>query len=348
MSINKQKLELHRFRGSAAECGKAYGQRFATEILAFCQQEVMPNKDNLVYARKCWKHVQKSAPHSARFMQGMAGGANLSNDCVTLLSLHEEIVHQQHCTAFVASGKATRGDKTIVAMNWDWNTNLYAWPHLLKLQAKGSPRMVTYAYPGLWAGAGINEHGVAFMWTGSGYQPRVRPVVGVPTYVIIYEMLRRKSVAAVLKWLKSIKHAGAFIFFLGDPSGDTVVIEGMPGKLSIERGDPALVRANHYECRDMMQCAKQKEPSKLGGTTPYRAKRMSELVEQYRGRISIATAKKIMTDRDGSWPWLNQFPKVPSGSKGMTVDSLFADCQERTLWTCRGGREVGPWQNVKV
>jgi len=321
--------------------------------MGFCRQEVKPDKARLAFARKCWKHVERDAPSSAAFMKGMARGAHLSTDHIALLLLHEEIFHMRepHCTAFAATGKATRGGKTIVAMNWDWSTNLYPWAGLLRLSIKGDPRLLTYHFPGLWAGAGINEHGLAFMWTGSGYLPEIKPIVGMPTYVVIAEMLRRRNVEEVLAFLKSIRHAGSFIFFLGDASGKTVVIEGMPGRLSIERSDGAISRANHYTCDDMVRCSNQNlNTGNPMQTTLRRGPRMAAMMREYEGRISPTTAKKIMTDRHGKWPWIHAFPGGPDGVSlgGMTIDSLFAVCQDRVLWTCRGGREPGPWQSVTV
>ena len=94
---------------------------------------------------------------------------------IHFVTVPEEFVHTKHCTAFAAS----RDDRTVVAMNWDWSTHKYPWAGLLKLNMTGSPRMVTYHYPGLWAGAGVNEHGMALMWTGAGYYPPIAPAVGL-------------------------------------------------------------------------------------------------------------------------------------------------------------------------
>ena len=65
---------------------------------------------------------------------------------------------------------------------------------------------------------------------------------------------------------------------------------------------------------------------------------------------AYADAKRILTDRGTDWPWLHQFPGGRKSHElvGMTVDSLFAVCEDRELWTCRGGRTPGPWQRVRV
>jgi isopenicillin-N N-acyltransferase-like protein len=348
---NQAHLSIETIKGPALEAGRLYGKIFEPMIMGFCSQELKPDETKLNYARECWSHIDKSAPKSAEFMRGMAEGARLSLDHITLLSLHEEIVHQPHCTAFAATGKATEDGSTLVGMNWDWASNLYPWAGLLRLEVTGDPKMLAYHYPGLWASAGINEYGLSLMWTGSGYLPPVRPIVGLPTYVIIAEILRRRNVAEVAEYLQSITHAGCFIFFIGDPSGVVAVIEAAPGKLSIQRSNHVLSRANHYENNQLIECSKQDlNYNKDLTTTCYRAERMTNLLEENHGRLTIETAKNILTDRDGNGPFIHQFPFGQRAHKleGMTIDSLLADCNNKVLWTCRGGREPGPWQSLTL
>ena len=348
-SRNHDKLSVETIRGSDRQCGIRYGDRWATEMLGFYYQEVSPSPSKLAYARRCWKHVERSAPRSARFMKGLARGSGLTLDQVCLLTLHEEIYHLPHCTAFAATGSQTRGGKTLVAMNWDWGAQLYPWAGLLRLNTQGSPCVLTYHFPGLWAGAGINEHGVSLMWTSSGLMPRLAPKVGVPTYVVIAEILRRKTVAAALRWLDSVEHAGCFIFLLGDAGGTIAVVEGLPGYTTVDQSAEALSRANHYMCRDAVRHSRQRLKRGPAFTTTYRGPRMAKLIDT-RCPLGIGNAKEMLTERDGPGPWIHQLPfgRHRFTRNGMTLDSLIAACEDRALYTCRGGREPGPWQRILV
>jgi predicted choloylglycine hydrolase len=344
-----EKLELTEFKGTARKCGQEYGRRFEQQIMGFCRQEVGPDRTRSKYAERCWKYVKRDAPTSAEFLEGMAVGSRLSLSHLVLLTLHEEIAHLPHCTAFLATGSATRGRKSINAQNWDWAPSLFGWPGLLKLKIKGACETLTYHYPGLWASAGINLSGLTFMWTGGGYYPQLRPRVGIPTYVLIAEILRHKTVDEVIGYLKSIKHAGSFLFFLTDAQGAAAVVEGTPGRLAIEPTDRYITRANHYVCPDIVRCSRQKLPRSRKYTTAQRAGRMEELVRQSEGSITVTTAKKVLTDRHGKWPWLHQYPSGGDHQislRSMTIDSLIAVSQDRVLHTCRGGRIPSPWQSV--
>jgi predicted choloylglycine hydrolase len=342
-------LPLTDLRGSPTQCGAAYGEAFGTLMMGFCRQEVTPTRKRLAYARRCWRHVEESAPTSAAFMRGAAGAARLGLEHVALLALHEEIVHQPHCTALAATGETT-GGPTLVGQNWDWAPQLYPWAGLLWIAMTGSPWLITYHYPGLWACAGINDAGLALMWTGGGYFPRVRPVVGLPTYVLIAELLRLRTVDDALGYLGRIKHAGCFIFFLGDATGATAVVEAVPGKCAIDRGGSALCRANHYADPKVLAAGKQVKPHRASSSTLQREERMGTLVKKYEGRLNRAAVQAILTDRTGAWPWLHQFPggRQADTLDGMTIDSLLAICQDRTLLTCRGGPRPGPWQQLAL
>lgn len=345
-----QMLPLTEYAGTSAECGAAYGAEFADRMLGFAKMELKPDRAKLSYAEKCWKHVVRSAPHATEFLEGMSAGAGIPRNILTLVTLHEEVYHQPHCTAFAVTGTSSRGGKTFIGQNWDWSPALYPWPGLLKLKRKNALRMVTYHYPGLWSCAGVNESGLGLVWTGGGYFPKVPPVVGVPTYVLIDEILQQPNVDAALDWLAGVKHAGCFIFFLGDASGATAIVEAVPGQTTLFRGGESLSRANHYLCQDILKCSGQKKPSKKKATTLQRADRMNELLEQYDGQFDGRAAEAVLTDRDGDWPWLNQFPggKKYHELAGMTIDSFYVDCQAKSFHTARGGRTPGPWIAVEV
>jgi hypothetical protein len=70
-----------------------------------------------------------------------------------------------------------------------------------------------------------------------------------------------QSVAEAVEWLGGIKNSGAFIFFLADPKGELVVIEGVPGKIFVSSGVEAH-RANVFELPEACRAAGQRLPKK--------------------------------------------------------------------------------------
>jgi hypothetical protein len=323
----------------------AYGEEFRHHLRGFLAYAIGPDIRKLRYARRCWEHLRRETPVSAQFIQGVAHASGLGLDRTVLLALHEELAHEipkptPHCTALVATGPATRGGQTIVAQNWDWTPAMYPWAGLVRFSIQGSPRVLTYHYPGLWNCCGINSHGLALMWTSAGVFPKVPPRVGVPTYAVIAEILRLATVSAALALVDRVRYAGPFMFFLGDAGGNTAVVEAIPGYKIVDRSGDALYRANYFLCPDMIRRSRQSEPRLGVDHDALRMQGMRRQIAQYRGRISVPVVKTMLSHPDVF---------SDNGTRMATLDRFVAVCQERALWTCRGGKpDNGPWWKIQV
>lgn len=342
------KLSVTKIRGSAERCGEIYGESFEHLIRGFFAQELVVNSHWQKRAKQCWNLTKKWAPRSAAFLKGMARSSELTVSELSLLSLHEEIYHsnftdrrQQHCTAIAATGSETRNGNTIMGENWDWSPNLYPWAGVLKLSITGTPSVAAYHYPGLWNCCGVNSAGLSFMWTGGGYFPVVKPKVGVPTYIIISEIMSMKSVDEVLNYLQKVPNAGSFIFLLGDARKQIAAVEAIPGKLSIERSPDLQYRANLYCCPEIMKSSKQvKDPEPKKCHSVIRMKKLKGLVAKQQGPISVQSIKNILSAKSIF---------VDHGLKGMTIDRIVADSKQRVLWTRRGGKATSSsWQSTAL
>ena len=201
------------------------------------------------------------------------------------------------------------------------------------MKPNNGPEVLSYHYPGLYNCAGINSEGLAFMWTGSGYYPMTKPVSGLPTYTIIAEIFKKKSVKKALNYLKGIKNAGAFIFFIQDSSGAEAVIEAVPGKIWISQ-EKTLARANHYESKECINWSKQKLPKKPE-STQRRRERIEILKKQ---SLSFKHIKSIFKDAP------DLFCDLPDR---LTIDSLIADTKKLKLYYSRGGQySSGKWHSL--
>src|SRR5436309_32230 len=116
--------------------------------------------------------------------------------------------------------------------------------------------VLAYAYPGLWVGAGLNSAGVALVWTSAGGGS---PRVGIPSYVLIAQMLYRDSLKGALEEAQRAKHAGFFTFVLGDGEGNLANVEGSPKDLVIERSRGRMLRVG-YGSRKMTNTPEGKTP----------------------------------------------------------------------------------------
>jgi hypothetical protein len=331
----KSFYHLAEFRGTARDCGRAYGSSQAEAIGAFLYQQLQPDSLRLAYAERCSKVLGEWEKPVFEFAQGMAEGSGKSLQEIVLLLLHEEIGHVHNCTAIGATRKGTVDGSAVIAQNWDWSGSLYPWSSLLRLHTDSMPATLTYTFPGLWASAGMNEHGLSLVWTSSGCYPDVPPDVGIPTYALIAGILTRRTCREAITLLQNTRNAGAFIFFLADAIGDVCVIEGVPGKVHLVDCIDVITRANHFESEEMCQLSNQDVPPKLSPNSVSRATRMRDLAKTHRGQINGELVATFLTDH-GVEPGLNICQHPSAGNSVLTLDSFYLLPAKRAIWIARG------------
>ena len=291
---------LLEYRGSPRACGKIYGDQQAERLRIFLKN--IPDGGLSTrrrrYARQCWKILRRWQEPVVEFLHGVAQGSGLSLEELTALQLQEEYGHDHcHCTALGATGPATPDGAALIAQSWDDRPPLYPWPQLLRMRTDATPATLTYTMPGLWAAAGINEHGLALGWTTSGMRPKVPPQPGIPTYSLIAGILGCRDCSAALALVRRTRNAGCFNFFIADAAGEVWVLEAMPGRIEAVQCRDIITRANHYQCATIRRAAKQKlPPSSTKWNSQSRAARIAALAERFRGHIDGRAVETIYRD----------------------------------------------------
>lgn len=304
--LNKR-LEETSITGSTRACGRTYGRVFGDWVHSFMSLDTKPSDSRLSLAMACLPYIKKYTPHSYKFLRGSAEGSGFSLEHMTLFTLHEEHYHdwlalaqqegREHCTAFVSSRTRSHDDRTIVAQNWDMGPEHFPCAGLLRLACDGKPKTITFHHPGLWSGCGINSEGLAHMWTGSGYYPPVKTVPGVPSYILISELLTKTSVLEAVKFLQETPNAGCYIFLLGDATGKTAVIEGIPERRPRVDYSSISFRTNQYEDPDLMLASRQNLNDPHATSSKIRRERASSILHSCGGRLSVDVLKTALTTR---------------------------------------------------
>jgi hypothetical protein len=330
-------MSPEKFSGTFQECGRYYSRRYRREIAGFFTQEFGNYTYSKPYVRSCARILRSEAPMTAAFFAGVAKESLLSFEEHTLLLLHEEELYHRalmkkspHCSAVGVITGHGKGANVLVGQNWDWSTAYYPWSTLNRFSIRGRPRIVALSYPGLPICAGVNSAGLTVMWTGAGYYPPVCPVAGVPTYALVFELMLRTSVASAVAYLKTIRNAGSFIFFIGDRKGKLVVVEGVPGAINFEEANAAH-RANIFESAAIVKASRQKLPIFSKCHSLRRNKVFAERFPLILKRPSLRGVKTIL-----SAPTI----LVEQGSHHATLMQLVADCQ-------RGELEVRAWREKR-
>jgi len=323
-------------RGSAHSCGRAYGESQVETIAGFLRAQLPDRQQWQPYAGKCWAMASEWQRPLAEFIRGMAEGTGRPVEEIMLLLMHEEIGHAKACTAFGATGSATTDGQAIIGQNWDWDSSLYNWSHLLRITSYDMPAVLTYAYPGLWASAGINEYGLSLVWTSSGIWPQVRPIAGISTYVLIAGILTCRTADEALALIRRTCNAGSFNFFIADAGGAVWLVEGIPGKTFAVPCTDVISRANHFHLPKVCTRAKQRVPrGSVKCNSRCRANNMAALLEKHAGNIDAELAEALLSDHSGgAGKTICQHDSRNSGM--ITLDSIYLLPARRELCIARG------------
>lgn len=345
-----KKLEETFISGPTCACGKAYGIIFADLMHGYMARETKPSHSRIGFAKACLPFIEKYTPFSFDFLQGAAEGSGFTLEQLTLLSLYEEIwkgsglaaqqhTYEGHCTAFVSSRSRSKDERTIVGQSWDFWPHDFPWVGLLRLQCDGHPVTLTFHFPGMWSGCGINSEGLAQMWTSTGFLPVLANAPGVPTYILISELLNRRSVPEAVDLLQKTPNAGAYIFLLADANGKTAVVEALPGgKLAVDYS-PVNCRTNQYEISGMIEASYQDLSDPEAKSTKIRNKRAQSVLQSCNENLSLDVVKSALTTK----PIFRE-----EVFYCITIASLVACCEERALWHCRGGLKPGEWIKTEL
>lgn len=238
--------------GKPRERGQRYGTKFKEAIAGFLGREIYqsfsdkPNlKENLLrYAGACGKAIKTYSPLIHEELEGMAEGSGLRLEEIVLITNHEELWHRglvpatDHCTVFGAAPPDTKDGDTFVCQTWDWMESVYGLSSMLLWKRPEGPSLLSYAYPGLWTGAGLNSAGLALCWHtggGDGKEPRI----GIPAYVLIAQILYQETLKGAQEEIRRATPAGWFVYLLGDGQGNHVTVRGTPKKVEMVTGAKA-------------------------------------------------------------------------------------------------------------
>jgi hypothetical protein len=333
------RLPIFSYAGTPRQCGEAYGEEHR-EAIRITVDIMAPWKRRDSYVAACMKTPWRHQRHIDAITHAIAKGSGRTYLDIAQFYAHEELVRMKHCTAIAATGPGTPSGQPILGQNWDGFTTMYPWSQLVRLQCNPWPAMLLYApYPGLWCGAGMNEHGVSLVWTGADHKLRKRhkwPIVGVPTYALVAGVLACRTSAEVRKLLSSAPNAGGFIFFIADAAGDTMVVEAIPGKVVFIPCKDVIARANHLEDPDLVRESQQRLPRSIpASNSPARGLRVHQLADEFNGKLTPKAVESILRDECDT-PGQTICQSAANGNPYMTIDSFYCLPAKREFWIARG------------
>jgi hypothetical protein len=197
------------------------------------------------------------------------------------------------------------------------------------------PSVIAYGgVPAFWLGAGMNSAGLACCWAWGSGVDKEGPRIGIPSYVLLAQMLYQETLKAAVEEARRAKQAGWFTFVLGDGKGNLVNIEGTPKQLVVEPVRGHLARAN-YGSRGLRTA--DGEPVKMDP----QGRRMSQLLEGSKGKLDQPALQSFFGDHKST------ICRHEAGNNGFTLDSMLFNCTKREVHIKRGPGCVGHWETFR-
>jgi isopenicillin-N N-acyltransferase-like protein len=242
----------------------------------------------------------------------------------------------EHCTAIAAGPPDTSDGNTYVGQTWDWMESVYGLSSMLHWKRPEGPSLLAYAYPGLWTGAGLNSKGLALTWTSGSGRGIAGPRAGIPSYILIAQILYQDSLQAAIEEARRARHAGWFTFVLADGEGRLANIEGTPEELAVETGRGHLARVD-FGSRGIT-----KTPGGEEVKVHARCRRMAALLEERRGKLDPATLRGFFGDHGAA-----DEPATRVCNHANTLDAMLFNTSRREAQVARGPACEGSWQTFR-
>lgn len=253
-----------------------------------------PTEKVLKEAIKYLPFVEDFSPEIADEIKGIAEGSGRKLEEILMIVANYELFDPwssaRACTAFAVSGQATKSGDAYIGQNWDreftWDTTKY--PILLRVKQSSGPSIVGWTYPGIPLSIGVNSNGVAMCWQTLRYEEKK---LGVPTYVVLAEILRQKSIGEALGALTRANRAESFNVMI---SGENEVynVEATPSDLDIMYVDKYLGHANNFLSKKF----DAKDLWRFDPDTIIRSNRMNKLLGENYGAIEPKTLMNFLRD----------------------------------------------------
>jgi isopenicillin-N N-acyltransferase like protein len=334
-------FEVLDITGLPYERGKKYGEKKKKEIKHFIEyiygNEKIKKNDILAYVKKYINYIENYSEVIFQEMQGVAKGADILLEEIVMISMHEEKsgFSKHNCTSFAVSDSVSLTGATYIGQTWDIDFILCkeANPFLLIFRQEKGPDFLSFTYPGMIAGAGINTDGISLVWNSV---PRLKLKTGVPTYVIIEEVLRQKTIGAALAAVMRAERAGCFNFLIADKT-EIYDIEATPFDLNIDYSEKYIGHANHYvsekfrDRQDITAIGKKFDASSI-----IRHNRINRLLKENEGKIDLSMTMDFMKDHVNYPHSICRHAAMKGEGSIMTCASFTMIPAQGELWISKG------------
>jgi len=302
---------FHRFSGTHREVGRQFGEACRPLVhkhrdLALARLQaragVSPH-EALERALLYQSYVVKFAAFLDEEIRGVADGAGLTLAEAYLLQLRAELgvptieavatAESQECTTFAVLSDATADRTPLIGQNADLPAFYKSIAVVMEIRSDDLPAVLMLAPAGQVSYIGINDRGVgafANYLTCDGWR------MGLPRYFLTRLALTQSSVHDAARLIESVPRASSRNVIMLDGHHQAVDLETTPARVGrIEPRDGLLAHTNHFISDELLD--QERAPERDVRNSTIRLRRVRELLEVDRGRLSSDALQPILRDR---------------------------------------------------
>jgi isopenicillin-N N-acyltransferase-like protein len=337
-----RKLPIHECSGTPYEIGKQYGAACRDNIVKSISELIanigmmrkVSKAEILANTRKYLPSVERFDPELIEMMKGQAEGAGVLFDEIFMLMCRFELgIYYQRvtclCTSFGATGKATKGGKTIIGQNFDLNAGLSI--DLVKKKYSNNLEQLSLVFGGACEVL-LNSAGLA-MTLNVMLSPVNDQILNVPCCCVISKAMRQKRIGDALG-VVCASGRSILNYTFASAEGDIIAIETRPDDFNVlyTEGD-MLVHSNHY----LTERLKRGDGTfgLMEGDSYIRVQRIKRLMERHYGDLTVELMMEFMADHN-NYPnsiCAHMNPQMP---RGETLASLIMVPEDKVMYVTWG------------
>jgi isopenicillin-N N-acyltransferase-like protein len=289
MTLIVQPAPLFSIEGDAYQCGVQYGELVRERFpgyriyldMAFDWAGLEPGVRRLVEDR---------APFLLDLYRGLNDAADGSRSPAPARPL-------ESCTSFGVSGSVTIDGNPLSGQTKDTlpeSADLYI---VLRMRIENGPTLLVLAYPGEILGYGLWSTGMSIFRNSLHSTSQAAQGLNMVQWGLL--AMAGESVEGAVELARShgLRESGNCL--ISDASGESVSVEFNAGGVSmVPARDGIAAHANHPEGPDTIPFDDTSNPTQRADSS-WRAKRIRELLEAERGRLTAPKAMSLLADHAG-------------------------------------------------
>ena len=296
-----------------------------------------------IQARKYLPFAQEKYPHYVDEIMGMAQGAGVSFDDLTVLNALEALtmdaLHLTKCTSFAVNDLWTADGHILVAHNEDWVPQDEQDVYVVHATPKDEPKFLGMTYGGLLVNIGFNECGLA-QCCDSVYANDSR--IGIPRVVVSRAVLGARTPAEAIRSMLVTHRAAGYNHLLVHESGEMYNVEVSARSFAmLSTAEGVIAHTNHFLDPKMQEV--ESEPDVLIDTR-VRYFRVMNLLRRT-PKHSVRTLQSIQRDHLGYPDSIcnhaeNQTTPM---DREKTINSMVMDLTARVMYLAWGNPCNNPY-----